>query len=310
MNMRDEKWGVIANPYSGTRQLRTDWAKIVRLLKRAEIEFDHRATEYAGHAVELARKFVEDGVKNILVVGGDGTLNEVVNGIFTADVDDRSDVSLALIPYGTGNDWARYWGLLKSRRKMSERLYDREKVKIDVGYLDYTKNGEPHRQYFINGVGFGFDAKVCELTNRLKQKIGGNSMVYTLCLILAVFNFKSEVMTLTSDNETIEEDIFTISVGNGCYSGGGLKQTPDSDPTDGVFNITSIKRPTVMKILFGLKELFAGRLDKHPLAIPFVTKKFEVKTSPNILIETDGVLINGDGDYKISIIHNAISMIV
>ena len=171
-NLRDEKWAVILNPKAGKQRLRRDWAKMYRTLKRAEIEFQVWTTEYAGHAIEIARHLVERGFRNLLVVGGDGTLNEVVNGIYTSNIEDKNQVSIALIPYGTGNDWARYWGLHKSKRKLSDRFYERNRVKVDIGRLTYYEDGEERTRYFINGLGVGLDGQVCKTTDHMKHLYG------------------------------------------------------------------------------------------------------------------------------------------
>ena len=308
-NLRDEKWAVILNPKAGKQRLRRDWAKMYRTLKRAEIEFQVWTTEYAGHATEIARHLVERGCRNILIVGGDGTINEVVNGIYTSNIEDKNQVSIALIPYGTGNDWARYWGLYKSKRKISERFYERNRVAVDLGCLTYYIDGEERKRYFLNGLGIGFDAQVCQVTDRMKRLYGGHSWVYTLSLLIAVFKWKPTKMQLIYDNDTIEDDVFTIAVGNGCYSGGGLKQVP-ADPTDGVFHTNIIPRPTVKIILGALTYLFRGELWNHPACHMRVTKRFKVKTRQSLLVETDGILIEGHGPYIAEIIPSALNMIV
>ena len=208
----NSKWAVIINPKAGKKRLRRDWVKMYRTLKRAEIEFQVWTTEYAGHAIEIARHLVERGYRNLLIVGGDGTINEVVNGIYMSHIEDKNQVSIALFPYGTGNDWARYWGLYKSKRKMSERFYERNRVKVDLGCITYYVDGEERKRYFLNGLGVGFDAQVCQVTDRMKRIYGGHSWVYTLSLLIAVFKWKPTKMQLVYDDEAIEDDVFTIAV--------------------------------------------------------------------------------------------------
>lgn len=305
-----EKWGVIVNPVAGKRRLRKEWINIYRTLKRASIQFAIQSTEYPGHAAEISKTLVENGFRKILVIGGDGTINETVNGIYNSDIDNKSSVTLALIPYGTGNDWARYCGLNRlTRRQIVETLYRRKSEKVDVCLMQYSKNGKSHSQYFINYAGFGFDGVVVEITNRLKRIFGGHPWVYSLSVILAVFQHKSVDITIDSKQRTIENEIFSISIGNSCYSGGGLRQT-DGIPTDGLFYITAIRRPTLLKIIQGLGFLFRGELFHHPLAETIETAQFKVKAPSDTSIETDGVEIRGDGKYSFQIIHHGLNMIV
>lgn len=308
-NLRDEKWAVILNPKAGKQRLRRDWAKMYRTLKRAEIEFQVWTTEYAGHAIEIARHLVERGFRNLLVVGGDGTLNEVVNGIYTSNIEDKNQVSIALIPYGTGNDWARYWGLLKSKRKMSDRFYERNRVKVDIGRLTYYEDGEERTRYFINGLGVGLDGQVCKTTDHMKHLYGGHSWVYTLSLLIAVFKWKSTKMHIVYDDDSFEDEVFTIAVANGCYCGGGLKQVP-ADPTDGVFHTNIIPRPTFKVILGALTYLFRGELWNFSGCHMRITKRFKIKTNDPQLVEVDGVVIGGHGPYTAEIIPSALNMMV
>lgn len=309
MNYESHKWAVIINPKAGKQRLRRDWVKMYRTLKRAEIEFQVWTTEYAGHATEIARHLVERGFRNILLVGGDGTINEAVNGIYTSNIEDKTSVSIALIPYGTGNDWARQWGLYKSKRKLSDRLYERHKVPVDLGCLTYYVDGEERKRYFLNGMGVGFDAQVCQVTDRMKRIYGGHSWVYTLSLLIAVFKWKPIQMQLIYDDDAIEDEVFTIAVGNGCYSGGGLKQVP-ADPTDGLFHTNMIPRPTFKIIVTALSYLFRGELWNHPACKMKTTKRFKIKNRQSFLIETDGIMLEGHGPYTAEIIPSALNMIV
>lgn len=305
----DHKWAVIINPKAGKRRLRRDWVNMYRTLKRAEIEFQVWTTQYAGHAIEIARHLVECGFRNILIVGGDGTVNEVVNGIYTSKIEDKSSVSIALIPYGTGNDWARYWGLYKSKLKISARFLERNRVKVDLACLTYYDDGKERKRYFLNGMGVGFDAQVCFLTDKLKRIYGGHAWVYYLSLVIALFKWKPSRMQLIYDDNAIEEEVFTIAVGNGCYSGGGIKQVP-ADPTDGIFHTNVVPRLTLKILSTIVGFLLRGELWKHYACTMKTTKHFKIKSHQSLLIETDGILIDGHGPYTAEIIPSGLNMIV
>lgn len=305
-----DRWGVIVNPVAGKRRLRKEWIEIYRTLKRAAIHFSVETTEYAGHATEITYNLLNNGFRKILIIGGDGTINEVVNGIFTSDIPDKGNVTIALIPYGTGNDWARYWGLNKlSRNEIVNVLYHRETTKVDIGLLKYRYNGKDKLQYFINGAGLGFDGLVVNITNRLKRIFGGHAWVYSISLLSAIFQYKSTNMTIKSLDKTITDNIFTISIGNSCYSGGGLKQT-DGNPTDGKLYVTAIHHPTFLKLLNGLGFLFRGELFKHPLAETIEEPTFSITASRPIETETDGVELSTDGNYQFTTIPHALNMVI
>ncbi len=311
MSLRNERWGIIVNPYSGKRQLKKDWTNIYYLLKRAEINFSEQLTAYAGHAVEIAKNMVEAGFRYLLVVGGDGTLNEVVNGIYTSSISDKSAVTLALIPYGTGNDWARYWGISRKYAKLKDLLFQRKSTLIDIGKITYQSNdNQPITRYFINASGIGFDGTVVRITNKLKQFLGGSAWVYSLAVFLTIFKLKVHKMRLTGDDKSIERSFFTLAIGNGCYSGGGLKQVPDANPTDGLLHITALEGPKLSQIPSAIKLLFSGRLPEHVCAHSFVTKRFDMEFDKKIHAETDGVEITVKAPATIEIVPQALRMII
>lgn len=307
--MRDEKWGIIVNPYSGKRRIRKDWIKIYRKLKHAEIHFTCQLTEYEGHAIELARNYISQGFKNIIIVGGDGTINEVVNGIMMSGVNTQ-DVSIAIIPYGTGNDWARYWNLNNKGKNIVEVLYNRARKLVDIGKIEFENNGKTEIRYFINGAGFGFDAEVCQRTAKLKKIYGGHSWIYVLALAISLISYKVTNMKIKGDMDNYDENIFSISVGNGCFSGGGLCQTPSAKPFDGIFHSTVIRQFALKDIPSMLRSLFSNCLDSHERCYSMETQNIHVVLSKLVYVETDGVLLPKVHKYKISIIPSAINMIV
>ena len=116
-------------------------------------------------------------------------------------------------------------------------------------------------------------------------------------------------MQLIYDDDAIEEDVFTISVGNGCYSGGGIKQVP-ADPTDGVFHTNVVPRLTFKILSTIVGFLLRGELWNHPACTMKTTKRFKIKNRQSFLIETDGIMLDGQGPYIVEIIPSALNMIV
>ena len=311
MSLRDERWGVIVNPYSGKRQLQKDWQGIYYLLKKAEINFSEQLTAFPGHAIEIARTMVEAGFRHLIIVGGDGTLNEVVNGIYTSSIDDKSAVTLALVPYGTGNDWARYWGITRNYRQLARQMFQRKCTLIDIGKISYTDHrGRNAVRYFINGAGWGFDGMVVRITNRIKKYLGGSAWVYSLAVFIALLKLKTWPMHFLSDDREDEGRFFTIAIGNGCYSGGGLKQVPDAQPTDGKFHITAMQKIKLSQIPSAIKLLFSGRLPEHACAHTFVTEKFQITYDGMLDAETDGVDLEGCSPFTVEVVPNAVQMLV
>lgn len=303
--------GIIINPKSGKRAFRRQRIYLWKLLRQRREPFVYRVTKYAEHAIELGRELVERGCDEILVLGGDGTLSEVINGIMRADIpeEQRAKISFGIMPRGTGNDWGRFWGLTKDFKKSLDRFFNGEKQPLDVGCITYWRNGIVHHRYFINSVGFGVDSLTCQWATTLKYYIGSHHVNYFFALLAALCVHKSLKIELIVDGKTIVNDmLFTMNIGNGPFSGGGIKQNPDADPRDGVFHSIFVQTPTFRQVLKAIPRLFDGRLTNLDFVHSFVGKEVEVNTRKHLMFEADGILENIMGPCRITCLHNALSM--
>jgi len=310
MEITPQHWAIIINPKSGKKKFRQQRKYLFLALKHAGIEFDYRITRFAGHASKIARYFVEKNYKNIMILGGDGTMSEVINGIFSANIEETSSLKFALIPRGTGNDWGRFWGLTRDYNKSIAVFLKGKLQPIDIGKVEYDMEGTKESHFFINSVGLGLDAAVVNLTHRLKAVLGSHSFLYTLALLGAVFTYKAHKVRIFSDERNITNGMFTMNVANGCYSGGGMKQNPNAVPYDGLMDVMMAKKPTLWDIITALLRIFNGKLLEHPVIESFQTQSLLVQCDKSALLEADGIIVNGFSPFKISIIPNAIQMII
>lgn len=322
MNYNGSRWAVIINYNAGKHRIGKLWYPVAASLREQGVTWTEYSTAYAGHATELARQVVEDGVFNIIVVGGDGTIHEVVNGVFSSSLEkeDIAKVSMLLIPCGTGNDWARYWGLYRNKVDLVDILNNGRRVMVDVGAVSYHGHGFSRNEYFINGCGFGLDSQVVWVANKLKQRLGGYSWLYALSTVLTALTHKAQPMTFeTEDGDLLERRVYSVSVGNGCYSGGGM-QMNNGDPTDGKVFVTIVEALRLKTIVKGLVQLVKGNFWEADFATSLDSSSIKVSTCSPLLIEADGVLIDARADseeygcelkhYSIDTYHHAIGMIV
>ena len=302
------RWGVIVNPHSGNKKVPKRWNTIYRLLR--ELDVDTHFTTAPAHAIELAKNLVENGYRKIIVVGGDGSLSEVVNGVYLSEIEDKNAVTVAIVPFGTGNDWGRFWGINRNFKKAIQYIKNGKTKVIDIGLCSYTIDTIPTEQYFINGAGGGFDATVAHMTSQLKPFLGGHKWVYSLSLLLSVFFYRAKRMTVAFNGETIQQTIFTFSIGNGCYSGGGIKQNPDAVPYDGLFDTMIVSKPSFLQIIKGIAFIFKGKIKEHPCVTSFQSTEITILCDEKIRMELDGIDIRGDGEYTITLIPEALQMVV
>ncbi len=306
--------GIIINPKSGKSAYRKQRLYLFRLLKQRREPFTYKVTKYASHAIELARELVEKGYDELLVLGGDGTLSEVIDGIMHARIPEEQQrkIAFGLMPRGTGNDWGRYWGLTRDYKRSLDIFFNQGKRQpIDIGCLTVVRNGEEEKHYFINSVGFGIDAVTCQRAQIMKYYVGSHGLNYFFGLLSAIFHHKAIPVQLTTDEGTeIKGSLFTMNIGNGPFSGGGIQQNPQADPCDGKFHAMFVDKPSFRRIMSALPHLFNGRLSSISFIKNFTAKQVLLQTKKHIIIEKDGILIDACGPYKIEILPSALMMIV
>jgi YegS/Rv2252/BmrU family lipid kinase len=283
------EWFVIVNPNAGKRKGEKDWLEIATLLTEAGIEFVNVFTEHRGHAVKLTRKYIENGHRNIIVVGGDGTLNEVVNGIFTQAHITADKIILAMIPVGTGNDWCRMFNIPNDYKQAIKLITNRKVFTQDTGTIKYiSSEGKEIARYFINMAGMGFDALVAQKTNKRKDLGKSNPLSYVVNIFSSLFSYTFTKVTIMLDNEKIISDIFSMSVGIGQYNGGGMKQAPEALTDDGLFDMTLIKPIGKFKIIRNIIKLFDGSFTRMPEVSTFKSSKIVIHSEPPMFMEADG----------------------
>lgn len=301
-------WGVILNPRAGNKKV-SGKMTILDALKASKLFGEYKFTEYAGHATVLARKLVAAGYRKIAVVGGDGSVSEVVDGLMTSNIDTQ-ELTFAVIPSGTGNDWCRYWHTSHKVDECLRMIQQGKTATVDVGLLTFRHKDQEVYKYFINSVGFGFDAEIVYRAERIGNVLKGQSTNYFLGLLVSMFTCKSKQMVMKADHDTFCGEVFTMNVANGPYTGGGIKQTPNADPTDGMFDMLLASRPNpyqlvrdVSRVLF--RQSFGGVLHTYR------TKKVEI-TSPHFhTIEADGIVQPlAKSPILIELVPSALKMIV
>lgn len=281
-------WFVIVNPNAGRRKGEKDWLEIAALLNAEGIRYTNVFTEHPNHAVKLARKYVEAGFRKIIVVGGDGTLNEVVNGVFTQNKYPTKDIILAMIPVGTGNDWGRSFNI-PSGYKEAIQLIGRMHTRIqDVGKVHYMNNELPKHRHFINMAGLGFDAMVAKRTNKVKQEGKSGPFSYLISLFTSLISYNDSKVNVTVDDEELNANVFTMSVAICKFNGGGMMQAPNAIPDDGLFDVTVITRVSRFLVIRSVKKLYDGSYLKMPQVKTFRGEKVQIESNPPMFLETDG----------------------
>ncbi len=299
---------VIVNPNAGKGKGKKDWEKISVLLKNENLPFIARFTDKKGHAINITLEAISSGYRKFITVGGDGTLNEVVNGVFTNSVCKTTDIVLSLIPVGTGNDWGRMFGIPTDYEKAVKIIVEYKTMLHDIGLVSYYNGTEKKLRYFINIAGLGFESVVVKKTNDQKDQGRGGKLIYFYNLLTSLLAYNNVMSEITIDDEVTHADIFSLNVGNGRYCGGGMRQTPGALPDDGLFDVTIIKGMGKFEIIRNLKILYDGKILQHPKIDGYKCKNVKVKSEAVMFAEADGESL-GQTPAEFSIIPAAIKIV-
>ncbi|MDP6593217.1 MAG: diacylglycerol kinase family lipid kinase [Candidatus Marinimicrobia bacterium] len=262
----------VLNPLGGRGRALKLMDRLEPVLMERGVDYEICHTEAPEHATEITREKRED-YDVVVAFGGDGTMNEVVNGIV------GSDTALGMIPLGTGNDFARSCRMPLKFDDAVENLLTGQPKKIDLGVF----NGD---KYFANVVGVGFDAYAGNESKKI-QKLKGTA-VYVYAVFKTLRHYDSIPMTIELDDQKIEEPTYLISVGNGWSVGGGLQLTPDAVIDDSTFHVCQISDISSMKVVANFTKLFNGRINDLDEVSLRTSRKVKISSEVPLPIHIDG----------------------
>lgn len=305
--MNELKWLLVANPLSGKGRGKRDSALIQSMLQEKGIETDILFSEYAGHTPQLVADAISKGYRKIISLGGDGTFNEAVNGVFTQNKVSPKEITLAIMPVGTGNDWCKTYSIKPTYRAAVDAIVKGKTIIHDIGVAAY---GNDKKRWFINIAGLAYDGFVTKKTNELKAKGGGGKFFYLLSILYFLFQYRNTQVAFKIDGKSFPaQEIFTFSVCVCRYNGDGMMQAPAALPDDGLFNITIIKKISKLKSILSLPKMKNGTFIEMKEVETFTAKIVEVTSTPEVLVETDGESV-GETPVKFSILPNALNVVI
>ena len=297
---------VIVNPAAGAGKSAKKWPHIMALLKSLGLDFEHDVTEAPGHATELARSAAEKGCQLVVSVGGDGTINEVVNGLYDANA--LENVVMGIVNTGTGADYIRTFGIPRKYKEGCQLLMSPNRRTVDLGVIEYTSNGHTKKRLFVNFAGLGFDAEVVKATTE-KFKSLGDMPSYLMGLLTTLFSYHNKEITIVVDGEPGQRRICTVMLNNGRYGGGGMLPAPDADPGDGLFDVVIIDDMTKPDLLRSLPRIYRGTHLTHPKVTLMRAREVEVRPVQQMAVQADGELL-GAAPARFTILPAALTLVV
>lgn len=279
---------VIVNPIAGRGAGEKALPEIETYLNSFGIDYDLLITEEPGHGINLAEEAGGNGYQTVVAVGGDGTANEVINGLMKASNNGKIISKLAVLPVGRGNDFSYGMGVPQDLESACKILADGRSRKIDIGFV---KGGDyPEGRYFGNGVGIGFDAVVGFEAAKLPSFITGMPAYLVAALKTIFLYFDAPLLRVEIDGEVIEQPCLLVSLMNGKRMGGAFMFAPESAPDDGLLNLCIAEQVSRMGVLSLFPKVMSGTQQDHPA--------IKMPTGENIKITaiTGSLPVHADGE--------------
>jgi len=298
------RWLVIVNPASGRHNHGAGWRAIEHALRAAGIAFDSIHTRREGHGEEIAKSALREGLRHIAAVGGDGSVNEVVHGVMNAGLADTREVTLAVIPTGTGNDWARSLGIRRDPATIARTLAAGRTMLHDVGAIDFPDTGGA-RRWFINVAGAGFDAYV---TERVPRPVP-SAFTYLGIALRGLAAYESPQFTITADGQTIEGRLLLAFAANAQYCGNRMHVAPTARMDDGLLDVLAVRRLSLLQVLPKLAKLYGGRILGDPAVQHLRAARVRIATEPPAVIQADGQIV-GHTPADFSLLRQALHVVV
>ena len=256
----------LVNPAAANGRTGRRWPELAQRAAAAGLEGPAYLSERGGQLVELAQEAAEDGAQLLVVVGGDGTVNEVARGLLERHERGQSVPEIAVIPQGTGRDFARTFRLARDTTKALETARTGGTEIVDAARVTYrTWKGRTESSYFANVASAGMSGAIAERANTTTKALGGKASF--LMATLSVFSrWQPGEMTVTVDGAERQGRMHDVLVANCRFLGGGMKMCPDADPTDGLFDVLTIGAITKANLTMTLPKIYRGTHLPHPKA--------------------------------------------
>ncbi|MBA4393083.1 MAG: lipid kinase [Desulfobacca sp.] len=282
-------WVMIVNPASANGSTGRRWSRNKPMLEKELPSFEAWQTTHPGHACELAQKALGLGYTTIAVHGGDGTINEVINGLLSKN---ESEFQLALLPNGTGADLVRTLGISHGLQKAARQARCGSGNRLDIGQVHFVDlEGKPAQRYFINVTDVGFGGDLVRYVNSHSKWLGGK-LSFLQGLLVTLFRYRNKRIYLAIDGqEKFEVRASSIVVANGQYFGGGMWVAPEARLNDGIFEVVIVGDVSKMDVLANIKRLYQGTLAEHPKVNISKAKTIELTSDEEVLIDLDGELV-------------------
>lgn len=279
----------IVNPIAGHQRAPRTWPRLLEALGSKAASVVTWWSEYPGHAEVLAARARRQGFARVVAVGGDGTLLEVVNGLWWEPAGELPGVGT--VPFGTGCDYVRNFPPRRGQLDHLATALGEATAPVDVGLCRLQGlDGKPWRRIFINVLGLGFDANVVDRFRRRRFPFAGKT-AYFLCGGLELLRLKQYRLQGEIDGKTLQTDAQMLVIGLGRHFGGGMMIAPHAAPHSGRFQVVWSRHLSRLEVLLLLPKIYAGKHLHHPQIHATFARRLSLLTDPPAYVEAEGELV-------------------
>jgi len=279
----------VVNPRAANGAAGKRWVELTARIERAVGGHEVAFTNAPMDAERLTRKALEAGHDCVVAVGGDGTLNEVVNGFFADGVAVAPDAKLAVVPFGTGGDFRRTFDWTRKLEDSLLRLASGRTRPLDLGRVAFRAHGGAQiTRYFVNVCSFGASGEVVHEVNRSTKAFGGKASFY-LGTFRALRSYRDQrVIVRLDDGPEQEWDVTSVAIANGRYFGGGMCVAPKADPADGFFDVTLWSGYRMSDFALKSPGVYSGKHVEWEGTRTFRCRRFEARSVDPVRLDVDG----------------------
>lgn len=306
----ENKMYVIVNPVSANGATAKEWPEYEAALKASGYSFDVVFTNYPNHATELARQALKQGFKTIMSVGGDGTMNEVLNGFFENGAILDETARLVVFSRGTGCDFIRSLGIKKGIEDLLSVLERSREKRVDVGLSKFKGyDGKEKTRYFLNVSDIGIGGETTNRVNKHSKLLKG-FLSFLIGAVATIILYRNKNFEIVIDDSTeIKGKMNSVIVANGRYFGGGMQVAPEASMTDGIFDILIFGNLSKLELIRSFPLIYSGSHLNHPKLKLYKGRKVKVHCHEKALFEVDGEQ-PGTADAEFEILPEAINIMV
>ena len=251
----------LINPTAGNGQGAKTWELVRTHLPATGWTWSCRMSRQKGDLIWMAAESMTEDWERLVVVGGDGSMHEVINGLLGSEVTPHPKPGLALIPCGSGNDWSRTWGYPRKVKHWFDQAHSWTLQDHDAGTLAFQRDGREEKAHFLNVAGLAYDAwLVKQIEEHPESK--GHPLIYLWSIFRYLLSYRPQQALVSSGHQSWKGRFYTLNAGICPYSGGSMRVVPHADPTSGKLALTVAGHLPLWRILLNIWRFYSGSIGK------------------------------------------------